>query len=64
MIWGIFKRFQEAKDTDAKVDAILGDVSKTSQDTAASAKRLEDLLRANGVSLQIVVAVGGVHRKK
>lgn len=59
-LWG---RVKEAKKTDEKVAEILEDVSKTSADTAKSAKRLEDLLRANGVSLQIVIATGGGHRK-
>lgn len=48
--------------TDAKVNAILKSTEKTSQETAVVAKDLHDLLKKNGVTLQIFIATGGDRR--
>lgn len=51
------------KPTDDKVNAILNDITRTATETSKSAKKLERLLKNNGVSLQITIATGGGHRK-
>lgn len=51
------------KKTDEKVEAILKETSETTKDTAKVAKELRDLLKKNGVTLQIFIATGGEHRK-
>lgn len=53
-----------SKDTDKKTDAILDEVSVIAKKSADSSKRLEKLLKADGVTLQIYIATGGLDRGK
>jgi hypothetical protein len=56
-----FRRMRAKTD---KADAILNESIKAIDSTAKSAKKLENLLKANGVTLQILVATGGSKREK
>lgn len=53
-----------SKDTDKKTDAIYNEVSEIAKKSADSSKRLEKLLKKNGVTLQIYIATGGLERSK
>lgn len=55
----LFNRFFK---TDQKVHDIHEDTDKILKDTAKEAKQLRDLLRKNGVTMQIYIATGGDHR--
>lgn len=51
-----------SKKTDRMVDAKLDEVSRIAKKSAASSKRLENLLKKDGVTLQIYIATGGDRR--
>lgn len=49
-------------DTDKAVNEILDNTSMQSAEAATEAKKLADLLKQNGVTLQIYIATGGDRR--
>lgn len=58
----IFKLLRKifSNDTDREVAQIVDPVRKQFKKTALTAKEQRDLLRKNGVGLQVVVATGGI----
>lgn len=47
--------------TDKKVEAIHDDTQKKLDDANEAVKRYNELLKKNGVTMQIVIAAGGDH---
>lgn len=50
--------------TDEKVDSIHEDTARILGEAADEAKQLRDLLRKNGVTMQIYIATGGDRRSR
>lgn len=57
-------RMLRKRNADERTAEVLKYSKETSEDTARVAKELRDLLRADGVALQIVIASGGGRHKK
>lgn len=51
-------------ETDRQVHAIVEPVREQLKDTAKIAKKQRDLLRKDGVTMQIVIAAGGVRHER
>lgn len=58
----MLKRLFLAKPTDQTVDRINSESRAVLEDTSTVSKRYRDLLKKNGVALQIYIATGGDKR--
>lgn len=51
-----------SKEVDKQVDATLKEVTTAAKGSAKSSKKLEQLLKKDGITLQIYIATGGDKR--
>lgn len=62
MIFRLLRKIFDPRYTDKKVDKLNDASKKVFDDTAKVAKRHADLMKKNGVMMQIYIVTGGDHR--